>query len=282
MEGKVVPPVEPINVNPPMSAAKSNKWLIPVLGFFSALLVAVIAVLAYQNFLLRKASTSAPSSLSSKEMTPSPGTTTPSASEESKTVSLDEIWNLYTNNKYGFSIKFPKKSTGAAPCVWSTEGGDHSYRPKSGPVPVTVFEKNLVYLTQEFTYKLTGEQKEGSRSYFSGCDKQTISLANVQDEFIGWQIEIKTIDSDEELTAFIQSTYGQGCGLGQKKLSTQEGVFDVEVPSDQSTCFMNFRYVLKYSPEKKMLYSWGLGQDISFSLDNVPYDEEMVKSFKVL
>ena len=285
MEEKPAPVVESVDPSPP--ATKRDKRLFLILGFFSALLVAVIAVLAYQNYLLRKVSTFPPGSSSAKETTPSPGLTTPSTTEESKIVSLDETWNLYTNNQYGFSIKFPKKSTGAAPCLWSTENGDHSYRPKSGLVPVAVLEKgNLVYLTHEFTYKLTGEENEGGRSFFSGCDKQIISLTNVQDESIGWQIEIKEINSDEELTAFIKSTYGQGCQLGQKKPSTQEGVFDVEIPSDHDTCWMNFRYVLKYVPEKKRVFSWGMGQASAFFLEQngnyTHYDEEMAKSFKVL
>lgn len=205
--------------------------------------------------------------------------------------SIDQTWDLYTNNKYGFSIKVPKETyhSFGSMCSWK---GD-SYRPAGGTVPVEIFEDGDTYISTEYFYELTGATTtEGGTHNFSGCNKVINSIIILNDEKYfqqqGWKIINKTIKSDTELESFIQERYGSGCKLGSKNPSTQEGVFDITVQGDgkdiaETACPLNYVTVLKYYPAKNKAVSWDLGQAATFyesaHFTNV-YDQEMVASFR--
>ena len=201
--------------------------------------------------------------------------------------SLDQIWDLYTNNKYGFSIKVPKKmfhSYGLM-CEWKTD----SYRPKTGLVPVKIFEDKSIFITSEYFYELTGETVKDNKHYYSGCEKIINSIANLKDNRYyqqqSWELIIKDIYNDNELEKFIQERYGSGCQLGSKISSAQEGVYDIAIKKDgkdfeESNCPINYITVLKYYPEKNKVISWHRGQVYTFMGDGGEYDQEMVDSFK--
>lgn len=221
----------------------------------------------------------------------------PTREKTSELISLDNVWNLYTNYRLGFSIKVPKIATGGAPCVWKGEKeGDHSYRPASGPVPVKIFEdENGIYINHEYRYKLTGETKEGNeaqgyRSFFSDCEKETITLDILKTERPQtWNIISEKVTSDQELETFIDRHFHPSCSLGEKKQSDQIGFFDVIIRGTDptmknNTCWLNYDYVMKYSPEKQRAFTWDIGQACSFNYNeyNNCYDQEMRKSFKIL
>src|SRR3989344_6936993 len=69
---------------------------------------------------------------------------------------LDEEWNEYSNFKYGFTMKIPRQIYYLyGGCAWTTEGGDHSYRPVSSLTPTKIFEEGSnVYISTEYFYRL--------------------------------------------------------------------------------------------------------------------------------
>lgn len=215
-------------------------------------------------------------------------------SDETKTISsltsIDQTWDLYTNKKYGFSIKVPKKMFHGygSECEWKID----SYRPKGGIVPVKIFEDENIYISSEYFYKLTGETVRNNIYYYSGCDKVINSLSYLKDyknKYVqSWEFVIREISNDIELENFIKERYGSGCKLGSKNPSSQSGVFDISIQGDskdlvETNCPLNYMTVLKYYPAKNKAVSWNLGQAHTFVADesyqNV-YDQRMVDSFK--
>lgn len=222
----------------------------------------------------------------------------------SELVSLDKTWNKHINYPLEFSMKVPKKfmhSYGA--CKWDGS----SYRPKMDWVPTKVFEdieNGIKYITSEYYYELTGETVEDGIHYYSKCNKVTNTLTRIKDEYLSddrghyqqaWKIFVKDVENDAELEEFIKARYGWGCGLGEKKPTTQEGIYDVGVKApeaesleeaEEKGCLINYMTVLKYFPAKNKAISWDLGQAYTFyksqtGYDNA-YDDEMVESFKFL
>lgn len=276
---------------------KSSKFPIVLLSIVLFVVLLLAGFLFYQNQQLKKPVTD---QLPKEETNLLPSgipTAVPTqiSIKPSELVSLDNTWNLYSNFNLGFSLKVPKNAIGGAPCIWKgPEAGDHSYRPATGLVPVKVFEDvNGVYVNMEYRYQMTGETSENGRYFFSGCEKQMLTPEILKSESPQtWHIVSEKVTNDQELEAFIQKHFYPGCKLGQKKQSLQTGVFDVSVTGDSqppdengitTKCFINYMYVIKYSPEKQRVFTWDLGQSIKFSgSETENYDEEMVKSFKVL
>jgi hypothetical protein len=203
---------------------------------------------------------------------------------------LDETWFLYSNYQLGFSIKFPRTKTHhRGSCVWIEEDGDHSYRPRYAMVPVKIFEDdNTVYMTSEYQHDLSGETREtnadgGTRIFFSECEAVLNSLELIHDpEYYQemWEIVVRDIHDDQELDAFLEARYGSGCGLGEKVMSGQDGVYDIRVG-----CQLGGGTVVKYYPEGKKVIAWNTGQAYTFSADvtnSVNRDQEMVDSFRFL
>ncbi|MFA7686111.1 MAG: hypothetical protein WCX95_04925 [Candidatus Gracilibacteria bacterium] len=211
---------------------------------------------------------------------------------DSSLSSIDQTWNLYTNNKYGFSIKVPKKMYHSYGSMCTSV--DDSYRPKGGFVPVKIFENENVYISSEYFYNLTGETVRNGISSYSGCEKVTNTLLVLEDKAysqqLSWKFVVKDVANDSELNTFVKEQYGSGCEVGAKNISTQEGVYDVSIQADlgdlgKDQCFLNYMTVLKYYPEKKEAISWDLGQSSTFAGDKfqqIVYDLEMVKSFKFI
>jgi cell division protein FtsL len=204
--------------------------------------------------------------------------------------SIDSIWNLYTNNEYGFSIKVPKKvfHNYGSMCDWQTD----SYRPKGGIVPVKIFEEdNKIYVSSEYFYALSGETIEDGKHYYSECNRITNSLSHLKNkeyfQQLSWEFIVSDANNDIDLENFIKERYGNGCKLGNKNPSAQEGVFDILIQGDgkdlsETECPLNYATVLKYHPEKNLVISWDLGQAYTFFIDESyeSYDQEMVDSFR--
>lgn len=226
------------------------------------------------------------------------------SSKESELISLDDTWNKYINYRLGFSINIPKMMThSSGSCLWVGEGGDHSYRPAPKLVPVKVFEEgNMVYIVNGSYAELGGETREesagGIRSYFSECHEVINSLAKVKDKENyyerGWQIIVEEAKNDEDLDRFIKKYFGPDCRLGDRIHDYQEGVYKISVDQgvknheegeapEETGCFVNYAYAIKYFPEKNKVASWDLGQDFTFYQDiEHPLDTQMAESFEFL
>jgi len=208
----------------------------------------------------------------------------------SNLTSIDQTWDLYTNHKYGFSIKIPKKMFHGygSECEWEID----SYRPKGGIVPVKIFEGENIYISSEYFYELTGESVRNNIHYYSGCDKVINSLSHLKnDKYFqqqSWEFVVRDITNDSELENFIKERYGSGCKLGSKNPSSQSGVFDISIQGDgkdleETKCPLNYMTVLKYYPKNEIAISWNLGQAYTFVSDESyqnTCDQKMVDSFK--
>jgi len=276
----------------PLVGQEKNKNKTLIIAFALLFLTAsgTAGYFAYQNHQFKQQSSQTPATSPAPSHSLSP-TTAPE--KQSELTSLDNTWSLYTNYQLGFSLKIPKISTGDAPCVWKGEDeDDHSYRPVYGPVPVKIFEDEKgIYIDHEYRYKLTGETRdENGRSFFSGCEKEMITLDILQNEKPQtWNIISEKVTNDQELDTFIKRHFNPACRLGEKTPSQQTGVFDVVVEGDgkqppETKCWLNYAYVVKYSPEKQRTFTWDLGQACSFYYNehNDCYSMEMQDSFKVL
>ncbi len=232
-------------------------------------------------------------------------------SPESTLTSVDATYNLYTNTKLGFSIKVPKADNiSGYSCKYTTENGDHSYRPVSGMVPITMLnDGNTVHMANTYFYQLSGETKSGDISYFSKCNKVTVTSEMINNAIknpvkysdygiVHWDLVEKSINSDAELAKFMRAQYGAQCEIADKKASTQDGVFDVTVvksytpgygetgnESNEPKCvFYNKTSVMKYDPAKKGAVTWAPSpQDKTFGdTTGKTYDDEINKSFKFI
>lgn len=216
--------------------------------------------------------------------------------EEVTVNEVDANWNLVTNKKAGYSIKIPKVTYDPNGACEYVSASDHSYRPRSSEVPVTVLSEDSgkTYIVPEYYWELSGETTEtkngGTTHYYSKCTKTTRTIASMEDEdnkyHQGWIIDWAEVKSDAQVSAFIGNQYGKGCGMESKKETAETGVFDVAVKSagmEDPNCVINFAYVLKYSPSKERVVGWTLGQSYSFFAKGmVGMDEEMTSSFKFL
>lgn len=215
--------------------------------------------------------------------------------ESSEVVETDDTWSLYKNYQFGFSIKIPNDFYSYnGGCKWSADSGDHSYRPDPAYIPTAIFhdwDNKVVYISGEYNYELSGETTEESRTYYANCTKVFNSLEKLKDEtsnyWYGWKLEVKTIGNDTELASFIADRYGSGCELGDKTLTDQEGVYDVELGGefgfgdDPETCNVNYNIVMKYYPAGETVVVWDTGQAYTFcDHEYTCYDDEMMESFR--
>jgi len=262
-----------------------NKGISTPVGILVVLSVAIVAGLLIWQF---SPEDEIPSPLSVEIPMPT-STQSSTPSTDSELTSIDSIWDLYTNYKYGFSIKVPKK-------MFHRDGmcerENDSYRPKGGIVPVKIFEDENIYICGEYFYELIGATIKGYHLYSSGCEKVINSLSRLKDDehihMQVWEFVIKTISSDLELENLIKEHYGSGCRLGNKNISSQSGVFDISVlhdgkPLGESKCPITSRIILKYCPAKNKVILWDLGQCDTFYLSGSHpsfYDQEMLDSFK--
>lgn len=164
---------------------------------------------------------------------------------------------MYRNERLGFEMKIPEKVEGGS--VKEIENG------------------NIVWIaTEERANEADGGRLKSSLSEYK----------KVQN--LPWAILVQTVETDQELDAFIKNRYGKECGLGEKLPSTQAGVFNVSVDIGESEagegCFLNWVFYIKYSPELHKVAVWDVGQEGAFwSVDRTnDYDGRMVKSFRFI
>lgn len=213
----------------------------------------------------------------------------------SSLIEIDNDWILYKNETLGFSINIPKKvyhNYGA--CLNQDDG---SYRPKGDMVPVEVFEDNYsVFISTLYFWRLGEIEDDNGVNRYMKCEKieNNIDELNNNDAFEQqkWEIVTAHAENDEEVLQFIKENYGNGCKLKEKTTTGINGVFDVKIDAgsyesmqeaESADCLVNYSYVIKYSPEKKLVVTWKIGQSYNFFKDSSfdSYDEEMIESFEI-
>ncbi|HLD51455.1 hypothetical protein A3K34_04765 [candidate division WWE3 bacterium RIFOXYC1_FULL_40_10] len=256
-----------------------TKTLVSLILLFGIMGGTVYYLLKQYNFFSSKE----PAAFDSKENPPIQVVPTPDkkpiSPPISQIISTDDIWNMYQNNEFGYSIKFPKQA------AFASGGCTPEGAPLPGFLPVKIFEeKNIAHIA--------------SASYFDQeCNETSTTLEDIKDRNFKvsvWSLESKKVADDAELQNFVRDEYGNGCILGDKKETSAEGVFDVHAkyPGDvnddmevraQNECVINYAYVIKYNQNTGVAVSWKLGQAYGFAATTdyqKAYDQEMVASFK--
>jgi hypothetical protein len=292
----VTPTDDPL-LQTPVPAAPPTNW--PKIILFILLGIIVLAGAVYAGMQIAKNQTTKTLETSTTEpvTTPTPTKINPITTAPTPTItkpaqtstldSLDNTWNLYTNNLLGFSIKIPKTA--------SEYGGVCTNgKLDTGLVPVKTFSDDLgTYITFEYFYEYPTN---------NNCQKTTTNL-NIIDQRANqwkngtgnnlivpgnWHIITTKVDNDNDLENFIKTNYGTGCKIGAKSLSPS-GVYDVKILGDgldlgTTKCPINYIYALKYSPDLHKAATWGIGQAVVFSSSGYKqeYDSDMVNSFKFI
>jgi hypothetical protein len=220
-----------------------------------------------------------------------PGITVSNPAAENDAIYDSEIWAEYTNDKLGISFMYPKKSQ-ITECTRDPQTSLYQLSESSvgvGPIE----SSNTVYLSPIHHYDFGDPQQvtvngEGVTRYAT-CEKVLHYLAYLQElEFGPWQIKVRTVNDEDELLQFVQEQYASGCTIASQIESDQQpGVFDIELNTtspdepEESSCFINWGHVIKYSPDQKKAVQWDLGQDASFfSPSGTAYDQQIIDSFR--
>ena len=188
-------------------------------------------------------------------------------------VSIDDDWNLYTNRRLGFSMHVPKL---AESYRCGHEIGDRHVDPM-----LVVEGEDMVYVTPPLA-----AQWENGR-----CVEEQATVPNLGKRDPGghWKITVTPVSGIGGIDDYVRETFAPGCWVeGYKPSTTQDGVLDVSLfftsPDDPNPCFVNWIYVLKYSPARKLLVHWDIGQDVNFGLSRGEevehFDWRMTESFR--
>lgn len=202
-------------------------------------------------------------------------------------------FNLYTNERLGFSILLPKLvDIWVYDKDWYKNGKSNQYKIITSPV--TAFDdgsKSYVYIStlgKDF-------DEDGIIT-----DQTFESVEN--SEYGKWKIEFVDVVDDGDIVDFGKKSYGEGCTVLKKTpFSNQEDVFDIEFKSvlentnlEDDSCYFSYaRHVVKYNLSLKKLVAWSAGQDVNFILGSTTdldtdwsnvkvFDQTMIDSFKFL
>lgn len=206
---------------------------------------------------------------------------TPTGSPTASLVPIDDQWNQYTNTRLGFTIKVPK-------WVVAHDSSKPNYN-KLEPIQI-MEDKDTVYITSPSDYNYAKIQNFLQQTELTGPQK-------LKGNPITWAIIIQPASTEEDIRQYIKNRYGSLCVL-DKITPVSSNYEDVKVLSnppedDKETCWMNFGYYILYSPTKKLLANWDVGQSIRFELnpgdwnkivdEKIPSVElEMFNSFRFL
>ena len=282
------PNLQPIQIQEPVKNSNVFKYL-----FIISIVVLLGVILGFYYILNNKISKLGEEKTAevTNQITVEP-TAEPTISQDSTLSTLNTNNNLYTNNKFGFSLTIPKKIEEAS-CQKNGDSYSLNGVENSENVPFVFFEnKDTIYLAGEYFNKLTGEQKipqgQGYISKFSGCQKITNTFEEITKGYFSssrMKIYAADIKNDSELLQFIQSKYGSACRLGEKTQSTTAGIFDIKILGDgkgldESLCAINFAIKTIYNQNKSKLVIFELGQACNLYTNNTCNDFNVVNSLK--
>ncbi len=214
-------------------------------------------------------------------------------------ISIDDVWNQYTNHRLGFTLRVPKQHYRFdADCYWNETETDSSYRPSGGVVPVVVIEgQDRVFVASEFYSELTLPTQvpsgNGYRSEFDGCERVQNDLERMlasETTSFFWEIVVRDVASEADLEELVDAVYGECFSVGEMSPVEGHDYQRVQVqgdgkPLEESTCLLNGGYVFFYSPELGKAATWLTGQSYHFPADadySETYDTQMVESFEFI
>jgi hypothetical protein len=243
--------------------------------------------------------TSETETTSQSSATPSP-TSSPVPTTDTSTITDNEFYT-YANAALGLSLKLPKTAVnqhGGCQYVGAYEAFTSQY----SNAPIKVFDDTkagMLHIGFETFYQLTGTKKENGSISYTDCKvvKNTPELITAAmkttPDMSGavWSINYKRIQNDAELEKFVKEMHGTTCKV-KEKASFSKDVFDIQIVNgDTNTdnaankCTLNYNYVMRYNPVKKVAINWNLGQSSALfrSYDRgtdmyQPYDDQVVKS----
>jgi hypothetical protein len=240
-----------------------------------------------------------PASVATIAAPSSPQPTRTTEPQESKLESVDATWNRYTSHRLGFSMLVPRSMFRTdVSCYWNEDGGDFSYRPLAGNVPVVVIEaEDRVYITSKYLVALTEPTRVpsglGYVTSFAGCEwreNTEESVAHRDYSSYIWEILVRPIGSDQDLEDLVDDYFGECFSVGEITPVEGRGYSHVRVVGDQkpieeSECLLRGMYVLLYSESVGRAATWKTGQMVHFAASeeyDVIYDQEMYESFEFL
>lgn len=170
----------------------------------------------------------------------------------------------YTNTALGVAFDFPQTAVSLnGACTWE----DHSYRPGTASVPLTVIEdpaSRSVYLAPAYFYDLAGSAPHGNvndgYSYtFKKCNKIENSLFTVDAglfENTRWKMTVEPIENQAELDTHIKQKYGEGCSVDSFTPTQYSGSLLVHTQGDgksldETKCMVTD--FLLYNPARKVM-----------------------------
>lgn len=168
-----------------------------------------------------------------------------------------------------------------------------SYRPQPASSSVKVYEdnpnKNFYFAFDSYAV-LSSPTAQGGVTYFANCEKKTTAVDALRSgEIGGWKFYTATVSNEQEITNFIRSKYGASCDLGQVADTATAGMKAVSIldGGPDSDCWINFVTAIYYSPSKKRIVAWDLGQAVTFASQStderaLEYDTEMRDSFRFI
>jgi len=209
--------------------------------------------------------------------------------KEENTVSTED-WERYYNDSYEipFSIKLPKLvQTWDGACEWDEENQTYGFAEADQALATFEGEEGL-YIKPVERVDLSGETlDEYENPSYSQCDvvPNTAEYFDSLEWGTSFEIVTRQIETEEEIDQFLKDSYGEGCSTGKILETDQEGIYDVWIQGDglglgETLCPVNYATVIKYSPEKKAIASWDIGQDVNYMLGEEYYDFPISDSFK--
>ncbi len=233
---------------------------------FFALLILFLGIIITLYFVLVKKTNTV------SEVTSTPTTVpvvTSTESRESTLTEIDDEWNLYTNYKYRFTLKTPKRALFTNTCSTADMIEE----------PVNFFEnQDTIYFANQYFNEKIGDS----------CIKQETKITNMN----SWQISnlpiyVTKVSNDEEIEQFIKLKFGSGCSLGEKTQSGKNNIFNISILGDgkdldETECPINYVIEPKYNYSKQELLIFIEGQACAF-YKNTGYEcyiEEIVNSLE--
>ncbi|MEI6478141.1 MAG: hypothetical protein WCO52_04100 [bacterium] len=197
-------------------------------------------------------------------------------------VSVDDTWNLYTNQSWQFSVKLPKQAM-ALDCFKGSSGA--YWLAGERPAPLQVFEGTGTIYVASSNYSVLSAGD-------SQCGSQPTTLASLEDAKSNavhlLDLGRAPVASDSELSAFIKKQYGTGCHF-TKKPSAQNGAFTILLvgdgkPEEVSQCYVDSDHAINYSPARQEVIYWERGQEavLTGADGSTTYDQHMADSFRFL